>query len=74
MWLQTRAGAAALSFLSVFASTASLGADQSVLGAGNQVAQQLAARSPLVSSAVALITQRVAQIADRRSVAQQSME
>jgi hypothetical protein len=64
MWLQTQAGAAALSFLTVFASTASLGADQSVLGAGNQAAQQLAARSPLVSSAVALITQRIAQIAD----------
>jgi hypothetical protein len=64
MWLQTQAGAATLSFLTVFASTASLGADQSVLGAGNQAAQQLAARSPLVSSAVALITQRIAQISD----------
>lgn len=64
MWLQTPTGATALLFLTVFASTASLGADQSILGAGNQAAQQLAARSPLVNSAVALITQRIAQIAD----------
>ena len=43
MWLQTQAGAAALSFLTVFASTTSLGADQSAIGAGNQAAQELAA-------------------------------
>jgi hypothetical protein len=54
----------ALLSLSILASTASLGSDQSVLGAGNQAAQQLAARSPLVSSAMALITQRVVQIAE----------
>jgi hypothetical protein len=64
MWLQTQVGAAALSFLTVFTSTASLGADQSVLGAGNQAAQQLAARSPLVNSAVALITKRIAQLTE----------
>ena len=54
----------ALFSLPILASTSSLGADQSVLGAGNQAAQQLAARSPLVSSAVALITQRIAEISD----------
>jgi hypothetical protein len=54
----------ALLFLPILASTASLGADQSVLGAGNQAAQQLAVRSPLVSSAIALITQHISQIAD----------
>jgi hypothetical protein len=46
------------------APTASHGADQSVPGAGNQAAQQLAARSPLVRSAVALITQHIDQIGD----------
>ena len=64
MWLQTKVGVAALSFLTAFTSTASLGADQSVLGAGNQAAQQLAARSPLVNSAVALITERIAQLTE----------
>jgi hypothetical protein len=54
----------ALLSLPILASTSSLGADQSVLGVGNQAAQQLAARSPLVSSAVALITQRIAEISD----------
>src|SRR5215469_3964781 len=54
----------ALLFLPILASTASLSADQSVLGAGNQAAQQLAVRSPLVSSAIALITQNISQIAD----------
>lgn len=64
MWLQTQVGAAAFLFLTILASTASLGADQSVPGAGNQAAQEVAAQSPLVRSAVALITQRIAQIAD----------
>jgi hypothetical protein len=40
------------------------GADQTVPGAGNQAAQQLAGRSPLVSSAVTLIAEQIARIGD----------
>ncbi len=62
--LHIRLAAAVLLSLAMAAPTASHGADQTVLGAGNQAAQQLASRSPLVNSAMALITQRIAQIID----------
>jgi hypothetical protein len=39
-------------------------ADQSVPGGGNQAAQRLASRSPLVESALTLIAQRIARISD----------
>ena len=61
---QVMLGAAVVLSLTIMASTSSQGADQSVTGAGNQAAQQLANRSSLVSSAMALITQRIGQIGD----------
>src|SRR5438874_13700830 len=64
MLLQVRLGAAVVLSLTIMAQTSSQGADQSVPGAGNQAAQQLANHSPLVSSAMALITQYIGQIGD----------
>jgi hypothetical protein len=64
MLSQARAGAAVFLLLTAVASTTSQGADQSVPGLGNQAAQQLAARSSLVNSAMALITRQAGRIAD----------
>jgi hypothetical protein len=61
--LQMRAASAVILSLTLIATTGQA-ADQSVKGAGNQAAQRLAGRSPLITSAFALITQRLPRIND----------
>jgi hypothetical protein len=63
MLLQMRAASAVILSLTLIATTGQA-ADQSVTGAGNQAAQRLAGRSPFITSAFALITQRLPRIND----------